>query len=89
MGGSIVSGISQCVTIRSDVPGNLELRTSNPRPARSSRQSRSAILRGGVSSYPRRAGHRSSALPKWFFRSLLTPRAGHQPPDIHSSPDDS
>jgi len=46
MGGSIVSGMSQRVTIEVRRSGNLELRTSNPRSSRPSRQSRSAILRG-------------------------------------------
>jgi hypothetical protein len=26
---------------------------------------------GAFCSFPRRAGHRRSAVPKWFFRSLL------------------
>ena len=45
MGRSIVLGMSQRVTFGVRCSGNLELRTSNPPPSRSSRPSRSPILR--------------------------------------------
>src|SRR5713101_8592672 len=45
-------------------------------PSRPSRQSHSAILEG-VFLLPRREGHRSSAVAKWFSPSLLGPYSLH------------